>query len=204
MNKSGAPLNEPMNRPTPRPQREVTPAMAPRAVGSARPLLQRGAPRWVLAFALCAAAIAGSAGAPSPTWATPLRSVSPELIGELLSELGLVFERTLDADKDPLFMFRIGQIPASLSMYRDGEEPIYTSIRLRADLPSEMPNTLERVNQWNVQQRFSTAYMEPPRTAVVKAYLDVAGGVERANLRNFLAAFVTSSSAFRTHLGQSP
>lgn len=60
--------------------------------------------------------------------------------------------------------------------------------------------TLNRINEWNREKRFSRAYLDKEGDAVIEADLDFEGGVTGETLLRFIAMFVQSVESFSTHI----
>jgi hypothetical protein len=60
--------------------------------------------------------------------------------------------------------------------------------------------SLNRINEWNREKRFSRAYLDKDGDAVIEADLDFDGGVTGETLLRFIAVFVQSVESFSTHI----
>jgi hypothetical protein len=63
------------------------------------------------------------------------------------------------------------------------------------------PPTLERINAWNREHRFSRAYLDADGDPVLEADLDLSGGVAEGVIRAFLDLFEESLRAFAAWIG---
>ena len=60
--------------------------------------------------------------------------------------------------------------------------------------------TLEVINDWNRNKRFSRAYLDDVNDPVLEADLDAAEGVTREQVAWFIKLFIQSSDQFRDHI----
>lgn len=60
--------------------------------------------------------------------------------------------------------------------------------------------TLNRINEWNREKRFSRAYLDKDGDAIIEADLDFEGGVTSETLLRFIAIYVQSVESFSDHI----
>lgn len=61
-------------------------------------------------------------------------------------------------------------------------------------------STGSRINDWNRTYRFSRAYLSNDDEPVLQSDLDLAGGVTKENIKEWMRTFVVSIKAFKSHL----
>jgi hypothetical protein len=61
--------------------------------------------------------------------------------------------------------------------------------------------TLQRINAWNQEKRFSRAYLDKDGDPVLESDLRLTDGVTRETVVSFLKIFEISLSAFATWIG---
>jgi hypothetical protein len=108
----------------------------------------------------------------------------------VLKRLG--FEYKL-ADKDPSnFVFTMEGYKIVLLNYPN-------SLQLYAGFKSGGKVTLETINTWNREKRFSRAYIDSDKDAVIESDLDLEGGVTNESIDEFIRTFRTSLKDFIKH-----
>mgnify|MGYP005609176595 FL=1 len=84
---------------------------------------------------------------------------------------------------------------------QDCREGSCESLLLYAGFSTDNPPSLERVNEWNREKRFSRAYLDEEGDPVLEADLDLAGGVADGAIRAFLDLFEENLRAFAAWIG---
>uniref|UniRef100_A0A831XFY5 YbjN domain-containing protein n=1 Tax=Thermus islandicus TaxID=540988 RepID=A0A831XFY5_9DEIN len=83
----------------------------------------------------------------------------------------------------------------------DCQEGRCESLQLYAGFSMEKPTTLERINAWNWEHRFSRAYLDADGDPALEADLDLSGEVAEGAIRAFLDLFEKSLRAFAAWIG---
>jgi Putative bacterial sensory transduction regulator len=74
-----------------------------------------------------------------------------------------------------------------------------TSIQLYAGFKSDGKVSLETINAWNREKRFSRAYIDNKNDAVIESDLDLEGGVSNEAIDEFIRTFRMSLRDFVKH-----
>ncbi len=126
-------------------------------------------------------------------------SLTPEEVEALLKSGSYRYERVEDQGQ-VYFRLRLGGLRAALYLL-DCQEGRCESLQLYAGFSMEKPPTLERINAWNREHRFSRAYLDADGDPALEADLDLAGGVAEGAVLNFLDLFEESLRAFAAWIG---
>ena len=148
----------------------------------------------ILAFSLAVAQ--GQTPVQAPKVVT---SLTLEEMEAILKEAGYRYER-VKKDAEVFFVLRMRDLKAALFLM-DCKEGRCGSLQLYAGFNMEKPPTLERINAWNREKRFSRAYLDKDGDPVLESELDLEGGVTRQAIISFLETFETSLSRFATWIG---
>ena len=98
------------------------------------------------------------------------------------------------------FHLRLAGLMAVLFL-QDCREGSCESLLLYAGFSTDNPPSLELVNEWNREKRFSRAYLDEEGDPVLEADLDLAGGVADGAIRAFLDLFEENLRAFAAWIG---
>jgi hypothetical protein len=143
--------------------------------------------------AIAKAPAARSESAPAMTKPAPagvVTQLSNSQVAALLKRLGFDYTVT---DKDPSnFVFTMEGYKVLLLNYPN-------SIQLYAGFKSSGKVTLETINTWNREKRFSRAYLDGEKDAVIESDLDLEGGVRNEAIDEFIRTFRTSLRDFVKH-----
>jgi hypothetical protein len=148
----------------------------------------------ILAFSLAVAQ--GQTPVQAPKVVT---SLTLEEMEAILKEAGYRSER-VEEDAEVFFLLRMGGLKAGLFLV-DCKEGRCGSLQLYARFSMEKPPTLERINAWNREKRFSRAYLNEDGKPVLESELDLEGGVTWQAIISFLETFEISLSRFATWIG---
>jgi hypothetical protein len=136
---------------------------------------------------------ARSESAPAMTQAAPagiVTQLSNSQVAAALKRLGFEYKAT---DKDPSnFVFTMDDYKVVLLNYPN-------SIQLYAGFKSGGKVSLETINTWNREKRFSRAYIDSDKDAVLESDLDLEGGVSNGAIDEFIRTFRTSLKDFIKH-----
>jgi len=153
--------------------------------------------RWLsVLVALFWATAQGQAPAQVPGVVTFLTLEEMEAI---LKEEGYRYERVKEGEV-VYFRLRMAGLRALLFLF-DCKEGRCESLQLYATFSMEKPPTLERINRWNQEKRFSRAYLDQDGDSVLESELDLQGGVTRRAIALFLDLFEESLSQFAAWIG---
>ena len=148
----------------------------------------------ILAFSLAVAQ--GQTPVQAPQVVT---SLTPREMEAILREVGYRYERVEEGAR-VFFSLRMGGLRALLFL-TDCRGGRCGSLQLFAGFSMRNPPTLERINAWNQEKRFSRAYLDKDGDPVLESELDLEGGVTRRAIISFLDTFERSLSRFATWIG---
>lgn len=117
-----------------------------------------------------------------------LHEISPQDCRELLLEQGFLGVE-IDGDGDivvPMQTYKVLLIVGS-------SKGKFVQFRFAV---SGSNASLETMNTWNQKMRFSRAYLEEDQTAVLESEQDLAGGVTRERLHDFIKTYYRSLETF--------
>jgi len=126
-------------------------------------------------------------------------SITPGEVEALLKSGSYRYERVEDKGQ-VYFRLRLAGLRAALYLL-DCQEGRCESLQLYAGFSMEKPPTLERINAWNREKRFSQAYLDEDGDPALESELDLEGGVTRQAIISFLETFEVSLSRFATWIG---
>jgi hypothetical protein len=126
-------------------------------------------------------------------------SITPGEVEALLKSGSYRYERLEDKGQ-VYFRLRLAGLRAALYLL-DCQEGRCESLQLYAGFSMEKPPTLERINAWNREHRFSRAYLDADGDPALEADLDLSGGVAEGAIRAFLDLFEESLRAFAAWIG---
>ncbi|NET56046.1 MAG: YbjN domain-containing protein [Symploca sp. SIO2E6] len=114
---------------------------------------------------------------------------SSRLLGAMLESLDLDYQEL----KNGVYSFQIRQYKA-IVFHSEKDIQLYIGF-------TGITVTLNQVNEWNKNHRFSRAYIDEEGDAVLEADLDLEGGVTAENLSRFISIFILSVDKFADFIG---
>lgn len=126
-------------------------------------------------------------------------SLTPGEVEALLKAGSYRYER-VEEKGEVYFRLRLAGLGAALYLL-DCQEGRCESLQLYAGFSMKKPPTLERINAWNREHRFSRAYLDADGDPALEADLDLSGGVAEGAIRAFLDLFEKSLRAFAAWIG---
>jgi len=123
----------------------------------------------------------------------------PEVILNIASGYGSA-SLSKDDYGDPLIEGRINGLLYYVFFYDCKENKDCTSIQFSATFDNP-EITVDGINRWNKEKRFSSAYLDPDGDAVLQYDLNLAFGVSRGNLDDTFDYWRTVLGEFHDHLG---
>jgi hypothetical protein len=152
--------------------------------------------RWALLLAGCAVLATWPLAAGAQTKEKVFRSISPDQVGTILTDLNIKFtkKQPKDLPKDVDFEFSRNNFEIRLTV-RDGK-----MLWISAYFPKA---TLEKINAWNVNVKFSRAVIvqiDNKSYSVVEAQLDVSGGSTENMVKQFIRRFDEEVTNFDRYL----
>lgn len=139
----------------------------------ARPLLPRGR---TLALALLLPLLAGGTLAQGEDAQRIYSRISGEEMKAIMQGEGYA----VTTDDDGELRWKIEGFHTFIVVYDDQE-----SVQFRAAF-GDVETAMEDVNQWNASKRYSTSYLDSDNDPVLNLDLDLAGGVTRARIVDYL------------------
>jgi hypothetical protein len=151
--------------------------------------------RWALLLIGCLALGAWSGQAVGQTKEKVYRSITPAQMENILADMGVKYTKTqpknLPNDWD--FEFKRNGFDVRFTVSQG------TVLWLSAFFPKPAKESLEKINQWNVEAKFSRAVLDRVADrdyAVVETQLDGAGGVTENMIKQFIRRFDDEVSRF--------
>lgn len=111
-----------------------------------------------------------------------------ELLERVLTEMGIEFEKI----DDFVWSFELGDY--SVVLLSDTVD-----IQLYMGMAGAAAS-LQRINLWNMEHRFSRAYLDDDLDPCIEADLDFEGGVSVGSIKQFIRLFEDAIAAFDRHL----
>lgn len=152
----------------------------------ARPPLPPGR---ALVLALVLALLAGGAQAQGEDLQRVYSRISAEEMKAIMQGEGYA----VSTDDDGELRWKIEGFHTFIVVYDDQE-----SVQFRAAF-GDVETTMDEVNQWNATKRYSTSYLDDEGDPVLNLDLDLAGGVTRARIVDFLK---TCKMSFETWVAE--
>lgn len=151
--------------------------------------------------------LAGPAMAGSPIKTPPKKSkvvvyeqVTLEQLKELFDRRGITYEVLAQAGRHTALKFQLSGLNVLLVMGDDGSKTapdayLYAAFQLGA------PVDVSVVNGWNVEARFTRAYVDSDGDAVLESDIRFAGGITEANFNAFIDAYGQALGGFTARIG---
>ncbi|AFV77230.1 hypothetical protein Theos_2239 (plasmid) [Thermus oshimai JL-2] len=135
-----------------------------------------------------------------PTLAQGVRTaLNPDELDALLRSVPYRYER-VEKGGQVAFLVRLSGLK-SLLLPMNCEEKGCTSLMLTASFGMKEKPSLERINAWNRERRFSRAYLDEEGDPVLEADLDLEGGVADRAILAFIDLFEENLRAFASWIG---
>lgn len=144
---------------------------------------------------LFAAAFAASPVAAEPS----VTKVSPELIGSVLSDLGVQYELKKLDNGDPRLVINTGALAAKgmqIDFWDCTPSNECEDMTIRAWFAAKPPATLANVNAWNRDKRFTRAYIDSDNEANLEMDINATGGVGMGNIQIMMKSYFQWVSEF--------
>lgn len=107
-------------------------------------------------------------------------------IAELASAYGPAERRFDNIEDGPWIRAEMGDVVYTIGFFNCDNGENCSSIQLRAFWESEGAHSLERMNQWNIENRFGAAYLDSDNNATIEFDVNLAGGVTAVNFDDTL------------------
>ena len=121
-------------------------------------------------------------------------------MGAILRAAGYRYERLEETRELVVFALSMRNLPVLLIL-GDCKGGRCESLQLAAPFSMRNRPTLERINAWNQEKRFSRAYLDKNGNPVLESDLSLKDGVTLETVVSFLKIFEISFSAFATWIG---
>lgn len=122
------------------------------------------------------------------------KSITSEEMFELMKAAG--YDVSYDDDDEPaddtLIVWLIKGTRATMFFYDDNKALQMYCVHTKANVD------LDDVNEWNMSKRFSRAYLDEDDDPCLELDLDLAGGVTKARILDYLETCVVSVSTWRS------
>ncbi len=127
-------------------------------------------------------------------------AVSADALALVLDSMNIEYEQRTDGVGDPLFAFEIEGYTVRLFTF-GCEGDTCSSLQMYAGFSMSTPPALKDINKWNMEKRFSRAYLDDEGDPVVESDLDLEGGVSLGAVREFIETFELVLIAYAEHIG---
>jgi hypothetical protein len=128
-------------------------------------------------------------------------SLTPGEMEAILREAGYQYELLRKDDQKVLFVVRKGTLVVAGLLLADCQEGRCYSLSLNLGFGDATGTTLERINAWNREKRFSRAFLDKEGRPVLESDLGLKDGVTRETIVSFLKTFEVSLSEFAKWIG---
>lgn len=128
-----------------------------------------------------------------------LGAVDPTIIGGILDETGISYETDVSETGMPFIRIDAAHTGASSVRvdFNDCDEASSCSdLMLRAVVASARPIPLTRINDWNTRNRWTRAYLEDSKNAVLEMDVNAYGGIGGNGASYLISTFLTTLPAF--------
>ncbi|MBO9356443.1 DUF945 family protein [Bordetella petrii] len=136
-----------------------------------------------------------------------LGALDPGLVGEILDEMGLAYQLGAAAGGNPVMEIQPGDSGAdSLRVeFNDCDiDSVCTDLLLRASFAPSKPVPLRLLNDWNTQNRWTRAYLDPDNHAVLEMDVNAYGGIGDNGADFLVKTFFASVPQFAETLARPP
>ncbi|GAB1575980.1 DUF945 family protein [Bordetella petrii] len=129
-----------------------------------------------------------------------LGAVDPAIIGGILDETGVSYETEVSESGIPFI--KIDPTDTGASSVRvdfndcDEASSSCSDLMLRAVVASARPIPLARINDWNTRNRWTRAYLEDNKNAVLEMDVNAYGGIGGDSASYLVGTFLTTLPAF--------
>ena len=132
-----------------------------------------------------------------PIAAQPIYTGATEvLIRQVLAEMEIDYEQSLDDNGDPIWRYTHNDILATLIPYDPTIVGSYESLLFFAGWNTEEDFPLSATNEWNRTSRFGRAYVDDQGDPVVELDLLLAGGVTMQTIKEYMNVFTETVMSF--------
>ena len=125
-----------------------------------------------------------------------ITALAPDEVERLLAEGKYRYERVNAEDGSTYFRLRLAGYMAFLFVDDCQQDRGCTTLQLYAGFSMETKPSLEQINQWNREHRFSRAYLDDENDPVLEWELDLEGGVTARAILGFIDLFEVSLREF--------
>ncbi|MBO1113939.1 DUF945 family protein [Bordetella petrii] len=136
-----------------------------------------------------------------------LSSLDPALVGDILDEAGFAYEIGATAQGYPLIEIEPGDSGAAglRVEFNDCDiESACSDLLLRASFASKQPVPLKLLNDWNVRNRWTRAYLDTDNQAVLEMDVNAYGGIGDNGADFLVKTFLASVPQFAETLASAP
>lgn len=119
---------------------------------------------------------------------------------ELASAYGPAERRFDDAEESPWIRAEMDGVVYTITFLNCTDGISCTSLQLRAWWESAGAHTIEQMNAWNRDRRFSAAYLDINNNATIEFDVNLAGGVTAVNMDDTLQWWQLVLSEFRNEV----
>lgn len=156
----------------------------------------RISPHPIVSAAILALFPAAPALAQTPNLGGMITGLDIDRIVEIAGAYGPA-ERRTDDDGTPWVRAEVDGVIYTISFLNCEQGQNCSSVQFRAWWNSEGAHTIEQMNQWNRERRFSAAYLDSNDNATIEFDVNLAGGVTAVNFDDTVQWWQAVVRAFR-------
>ena len=150
----------------------------------------------IVSAAILVLALAAPLTAQAPNLGGMITGLDIDRVTEIASAYGTA-ERRTDDDGSPWVRAEIDGVIYTISFLNCDNGQNCGSVQFRAWWNSEGTHTIEQMNQWNRERRFSAAYLDNNNNATIEFDVSLAGGGTAVNFEDTMQWWQAVIRAFR-------
>lgn len=125
----------------------------------------------------------------------------PARLAAVIQDLGFQARVDKDSSGDPLIRSSAGGGDYQIEFYGCTQNRRCKTLRFYSGYDLTDGTTLEVVNQWNLDKRFASAYMDDEDDPFLQMDINMEGGISRESFETSVALWQSLKGQFETHVG---
>jgi hypothetical protein len=125
----------------------------------------------------------------------------PEGLAELIRSQGFQARLDKDGSGDPLIRSAAGGGDFQIEFYGCTQNRNCKTLRLYAGYDLQNGSTLEKINEWNTDKRFASAYLDDEDDPFLQMDINTEGGISPLALETSLEIWQSLKGQFEAHIG---
>jgi len=130
-----------------------------------------------------------------------LSAANPEQLAEAIRDFGFQARLETDGTGDPLISSSASGGEFSIEFYGCTRNRDCKTLRFSAGYDLEDGTTLAKVNEWNVDKRFASAYLDDEDDPWLQMDINTEGGISRQSLETSMEIWQSLKGQFETFVG---